>query len=1048
MSTKTTIRKIALVAVSALGLGLLSVIPANAAPLSAITAVTPAAVSSPSDTSIILLDTGSLGTRYSSATVYTDKTGVLMTDLKLTVAATYAAVDDTYDVTASPDGISTGSTLSNYAKVKTPDTTSATGGTTSTRPLSNFTTPAGTYSLTSGSTTLLVGTHYLYIQPTASTTYTATTAWKIQLTIANPTMTDVAPTITNSTGAIAGRIGQQISIPITSQNSLLSAGSGARPFQRYAAAITQQPTPPTGQSSVYPTLTAGSAAINSTLTRFDKSQSVSVGSTVAINTSVARGSTADATGPASILYTTTAASGTQVAAVTSDQTVGTLTFTPVSSGTYTVVVWAESSSTGYASLSGSESYKSLTINVAASVASVALTPIATAVPIKATGKGGVNGALIKVTLKDAAGNASTLAPGESVSIAPNNSGQVAGVNGSAVTSAVGATYNLASSDFNSAGVAWVNVTDTVAESSTITASVNGGTASSSTTITYKSSVAVAANPAISATATGVSGTVPAVNIPIGATSVAYRATASTGSYVSYAVKEAVSATLGVGTITGYTTALAYDVAVQGSTTLGYASLTVSATTGANAEDSYYVATDTGAGDTFYAVTANSNYEDTATAKTNTAGVLSVNPTSMNAVTGSTNSITATLKDLFRRAYASQAVSVSVAGKNATAAASTVYTDANGQVTYSLTDANANSAVTDTVTFTSGSAVSVSISYGVNAVNTITLTTDDTTASVANDTTSAQAIDTSYLGASNTTRTVTATVKNAAGALLAGVPVTFSVAGTGAAITSTTKTVYTGTAGTASASIYGWVSGTYTVTATAGGKSGTATESFYSTSSDSVRTVTAVANGNKVVATAKDRYGNPVANATLYAKVISGTGDIAGSLAPAGATTDLAGTVTWVVSNGAASVSVSNISFSSPAGTVVGQTGAAKGYDIGGSGATALTAYVAGTTTTAETGVGSTYDAAGVATATVDVAGSTQSSDAVDAANEATDAANAATDAANAAAEAADAATAAAQDAQAAVAALASQVADLIAGIKAQIASLTNLVIKIQKKVKA
>ena len=77
-----------------------------------------------------------------------------------------------------------------------------------------------------------------------------------------------------------------------------------------------------------------------------------------------------------------------------------------------------------------------------------------------------------------------------------------------------------------------------------------------------------------------------------------------------------------------------------------------------------------------------------------------------------------------------------------------------------------------------------------------------------------------------------------------------------------------------------------------------------------------------------------------------------------------------------------------------------------------------------------------------------SQDALDAANEATDAANAATDAANAAAEAADAATAAAQDAQAAVAELATQVASLIAGIKAQITTLTNLVIKIQKKVKA
>jgi len=76
------------------------------------------------------------------------------------------------------------------------------------------------------------------------------------------------------------------------------------------------------------------------------------------------------------------------------------------------------------------------------------------------------------------------------------------------------------------------------------------------------------------------------------------------------------------------------------------------------------------------------------------------------------------------------------------------------------------------------------------------------------------------------------------------------------------------------------------------------------------------------------------------------------------------------------------------------------------------------------------------------------SDAVDAATEATDAANAATDAANAAAEAADAATAAAQDAQAAVQELATQVAALIAEIKDQITALTNLVIKIQKKVKA
>jgi hypothetical protein len=74
--------------------------------------------------------------------------------------------------------------------------------------------------------------------------------------------------------------------------------------------------------------------------------------------------------------------------------------------------------------------------------------------------------------------------------------------------------------------------------------------------------------------------------------------------------------------------------------------------------------------------------------------------------------------------------------------------------------------------------------------------------------------------------------------------------------------------------------------------------------------------------------------------------------------------------------------------------------------------------------------------------------ATDAANEATDAANAATDAALAAADAADAATAAAQDASDAVAALSATVAKLVASLKAQLTSLTNLVIKIQKKVRA
>jgi len=541
-------------------------------------------------------------------------------------------------------------------------------------------------------------------------------------------------------------------------------------------------------------------------------------------------------------------------------------------------------------------------------------------------------------------------------------------------------------------------------------------------------------PAVSSLSTGVTATSGTVGTPVGVTAKSWRVAYSGGSNLGWTVTETVNN--GAGAITGYSSALSYDLGVASGTAAGVYTYSGTVT-----------ATSTATSQTLYSITLKGGSATTVSSAALSVGSVTVSPTTVNSAIGATNTFKVYVKDNFNTKYPSQTVTMTVTGKNATTVGVIATTDADGYATFNLTDANTNTAVIDTLSFavTNGGTVTSSVSYGTNAVSTVTLTTDDTTASVANDTVSPNAIDTSYAGAQGTTRTVTAKVKNAAGALLAGVPVTFSVSGTGAAILSTKVTVYTSTDGTASSSVYAWKSGTYTVTATAGGKTGTGTETFYSTGNDSVRTVTATASGSNVTGTATDRFGNPVQGATLYAKV-TGAGNIGGALTTSG-TTDINGQVTWVVSNGAATVTVSNIPFTAVAGTVVGQTSAAKGYDIGGANATAITAYVAGTTVTAEKGVGSTYDAAGVATATADATTST-SSDAIDAANEATDAANAATDAANAAAEAADAATAAAQDAQAAVAALASQVADLIAGIKAQITALTNLVIKIQKKVKA
>ena len=1041
MSKKYALKRIALVAVSALGFGLMSVVPASATAVSAITNVVPAVKGSPADTTLVLVAAGSLGTRYSSYTLYTNDGTVAVSDLNLTVNAGYASAGDTYEVTFSPDGIATGSALANYKKVKTAATTAAsgTGASVSTRVLSNMSDNVGTYALTTGSTSLNVGTHYMYVQGTFAADYTAADDWKIQLNIANPTMTNVVPTITNSSTTLAGRVGQQVSIPVSSQNPVLAAGAGIRPFQRYAASITAQPNPGTGQSVVYPTLTAGSATINTTLTRYDLAQSVSTGSTVLISASAAsRGTAANATGPSSVLYTTTLASGAAVAAVTSNQTVGTVTFTPVTTGTYSLVVWSESSATGIPSLSGSESSQTFTINVSAGVSTITMTPTNSSSSTQSSSKG----SLVKMTLKDAAGNATTLSPGEAVTVTPSGSAIIAKVNNNAASSTAGQVWNLSAANFNTSGVAWINVTDTVAESATITASISGGT-SASTTLTFADTVDVGATPAISSLATGANTTTGAsMKIPLGASTLSWRATASTGSAVGYSVTESLNSS--VGTITGYTTALSYTGVASGNTTLGYASFSVTATTTA-AGQSYTLSTDADASST----------PSTVTSEATTAGVLAVTPSTVNAVAGATNSFTALLKDKFKRAYASQTVSVTVTGKNPTASATTLVTDATGRVTFSLTDANTNTAVTDTVTFTSGSAVAVSVSYGTNAASTVTVASDDySVTGVANDAITPNAIATAYTGAQAGARTVTATVKNAAGALLAGVPVVFTVSGTTAAVTSTTQTVYTSVSGTASASVYGWATGTYTVTATAGGIAGTATVSFYSTGDDSVRTVSATAAGNQVTGMAKDRFGNPVQGATLYAKVTTGAGNIGGALTATG-TTDSTGSVIWIVSDASSTVTVSNISFSAVAGTVVGQTSAAKGFDVGGADATAFTATTVGTTTTAETGVGASFDAAGVSSATVTVSVDNAAEEATDAALEATDAANAATDAANLAAEAADAATVAAEEARdaadaatAAVEELATQVATLMAALKAQITTLANTVAKIAKKVKA
>jgi hypothetical protein len=200
----------------------------------------------------------------------------------------------------------------------------------------------------------------------------------------------------------------------------------------------------------------------------------------------------------------------------------------------------------------------------------------------------------------------------------------------------------------------------------------------------------------------------------------------------------------------------------------------------------------------------------------------------------------------------------------------------------------------------------------------------------------------------------------------------------------------------------------------------------------------------VTATVKDRYGNVIKGVTVNA-TRTGTGYFGAGASTASGDTDKNGVVEFnFVGSGTVTVAFTS--------TTYGQTYAAVGYDADATNGTEIDTYVAGTAVANQKGLGGSLAPAGINSASAAVEGANvaaaNASAAADAAAEATDAANAATDAANAAAEAADAATAAAQDAADAVAALSTQVSEMVNALKKQITALTNLVIKIQKKVKA
>jgi trimeric autotransporter adhesin len=856
----------------------------------------------------------------------------------------------------------------------------------------------------------------------------------------------------------------------------------------------------------------------------------------------------------------------------------TFNITPTVAGTYTLLVWVDESG-----VAGNDTVPLVTdrqttvsFTTAGTPATVSLTSAAK------SGKSGVaTPTSFGFTLKDAAGNNTYLLAGETLS------GSVADV----TANATGATLYLANGD------------TTTVTSDTFTAGINRSITVDS--LTAEGSISVAASLAGITRATIVgsgllTGVVPAVTADL--TTVAYgfatkfELTTTTGVITTGAVTTAAPATTRVAALTAAGTGLItasnasalslsfkvttgstpstvqYTIAARTGVTLPTgvtAGTYTAATTGDSSTATIAIAATSALATTGYDIsvavsaTTTMKYSVTYAAPTvsDTNGYVTVAPTTANAaktLIGGSASVTATVRDQFGAVFSGANVIWTVTGRNASTSAGV--TNASGVATLTITDAAlaTSTTVSDVVTATAAAPTATAYTVSTNnsssavtsfayvasmTVGTLTLTNSQATAAAL-----AAGTDTEAL--LDETETLTATATSAAGVLMSGIPVTFTLPAGAYVAAGTLLTVYTNTSGVAVLTgVGGTITGATTASATAGGATASTSWRTKNSSTDG-RTITidnatmsvSGSSAGQAIVTVRDRYGNLVGGAGVSLTYIGNAGRVAavnGVIASEGTTGATTGTAridltagSTEAGTGTLTVTLKTVSDTSTATTMgngaaytvrvasvtsavtVGATKSAEVIAIEAVAAkaaadkaesdakiallqaaldaaatkaaadklaleAAIAASQAASVAAAEAAADaaaeaidagnnafdaatSAGEAADAATAAAEQAGEDATAAATaageaavaaaeaaqEAAAEATDAANAATDAANASAEAADAATAAAQDAADAVAALSVQVTEVIATLKKQITALTNLVIRIQKKVKA
>jgi hypothetical protein len=819
-----------------------------------------------------------------------------------------------------------------------------------------------------------------------------------------------------------------------------------------------------GQASTITTsVSVASSSVDDTFVVAARIVAQPVGSALNASTAITPGGTTVSNfgGTASALYTATTANnqviytltGAAVPTTAPGSLSTTFAFTPLVAGTYTVAVFldgaANVSANGDVKAADTVRYISVTA-VAAPATKVAITqPLAGTVATDATGR--VNGAVLKIQAQDAAGVSSRIDGSQQVIVNLPSGVSVSKLNGTASTATT--QYGIVAASFDAKGAAYINVNSATAGTYAITAGLAGSTTLSTVSVTFVTPTGFSAAGSGATQLDGVTttnagairaGVSSAIYTSVSAATIARTQVSTT--ITAFATTTAAKVMLTVtdtnrrvfGNSTG---TLAQDLVATAATdaalstsltgaaskfpasfTITHAALALSSSNNTSATGYTVSPQDT-------SVTTAPSALDMAITGVNAAAASAywdtVLPTSTYlVVNGGSITVKAALYSQYATARTGAAVTARVtAGRNLQTTATSLITDAAGEVTFTVTDAAPTSATTfDTITFTDSTSTSVVGTVTINYVAAIAATTMTTSPSA----TTTTALSPADLGAINTATatastgrdSVTATLLDAAGVPIVGMPVTLTVPAGVEFYSLTPAVAYTSATGVATWSVYTTKAGTYKFTATGGGL----TKDFFGkwTGSNgrvlSVTAGTTAAGATPVTIKVADAYGNGVSGVAVS---VSATGGYFQGIALSSS----------VNTNANGEILVAFVG----SGTVTATAAETQMFHAAGFiGTTAAAGWPAGVST---------------ATATVD-SGTSEAQAASDAAAEATDAANAATDAANAAAEAADAATAAAQDAADAVAALSTQVSEMVDALKKQITALTNLVIKIQKKVKA